>query len=149
LRSAGLGGAAAAAAPLLARVFDLRITTLFDVASLDLTDVARVLRAAPQLKKFYIDDNVGDNGSWLAPTAPTHPAFEGLVHTRLREFGFARDEEDEDGEEATPAHDGWVAHLRRCHFPRLRKLVVGDDAYFVTSPACDLLQRVVQRGLRS
>jgi hypothetical protein len=126
-----LGGAADAPAEFLARVCDLRITTLFEVSLLEPTDVARVLRAAPQLKTFYIDDYVSDNGSWLTPTAPTHPAFEGLVHPRLREFGFARDEED--GEEATPAHDGWVAHLRRCHFPRLRK-VVGDDAYFVTSP---------------
>jgi hypothetical protein len=35
----------------------------------------------------------------------------------------------------------WAAHLRRRHFPRLRKLIVGDKAYFVT-PLTDLLINV-------
>jgi hypothetical protein len=129
-------GAADAPAGFLARVCDLRITTLSDVDPLDPTDVARVLRAAPRLKKFHTDHCVHSDASWLAPTAPTHPAFEGLVHPRLQKFGVARDEDDEGNTstEATPPHPELVAHLRRRHFPRLREVVVGDDACSVTPP---------------
>jgi hypothetical protein len=76
------------AAKFLTRVNDLRITTTPGVNPLDPANVARVLRAAPQLKKFHTADSVHGDESWLAPTAPTHPAFEGLVHPRLREFGI-------------------------------------------------------------
>jgi hypothetical protein len=114
-------------------VCDLRITTLFEVDPLDPADVAHVLRAAPQLKEIRIDHCVQGDASWLAPAAPRHPAaFEGLVHPRLREFGIARDSA------GTPLDDGWVAHLRRRHFPRLRVLAIGEDMYFVTPPDCQL-----------
>jgi hypothetical protein len=118
-------GAVDAPASFLARVCDLRITIAFDVAPLDPTDVMQVLRAAPQLRKFHTNHSVHGDASWLAPTEPTHPALEGLVHPRLREFGIARAEAD--GAEAIPAE--WAAHLQRRHFPRLRELVVvGDEA---------------------
>jgi hypothetical protein len=116
----------------LARVCDLRITTLSDVDPLDPTDVAHVLRAAPQLKKLFTSHCVRGAASWLAPTAPTHPAFEGLVHPRLREFGIVC--ADGARAETTSPDAEWVVHLRRRHFPRLRKLVVGDDVSFITPP---------------
>jgi hypothetical protein len=120
----------------LARVSDLRITTACDVDPIDPTDVARALRAAPQLKKFHTDQWVQGDASWLAPTASTHPAFEGLVHPRLRQFGTVLPEsEAEAAPEAIPPDADWVAHLRRRHFPRLRELIVGDEAYFVTPSA--------------
>jgi hypothetical protein len=62
------------AAKFLTRVYDLRISTTPDADPLDPTDVARMLRAAPQLKKFHTADSVHGDESWL--TAPTHPAFE-------------------------------------------------------------------------
>jgi hypothetical protein len=127
-------GRASESAPFLARVSDLRITTACDVDPIDPTDVARVLRAAPQLKKIHTDQCVQGGASWLAPTAPTHPAFEGLVHPRLRQFGTVLPE-SEAAPEAIPPDADWVAHLRRRHFPRLRELIVGDEAYFVTQSA--------------
>jgi hypothetical protein len=115
----------------LGRVCNLFITTPFDMDPLDPADVARVLRAAPQLKKFFTAHHVRGDASWLAPTAPTHPAFEGLVHPRLREFGIVC----ADGiSETSPPNAEWAAHLRRRHFPRLRELIVGDETYFVTPP---------------
>jgi hypothetical protein len=124
--------AADASSSFLARVCDLHITSIVDdVDPLDPTDVARVLRAAPQLKRFYTSHPVQSDGSWLAPTAPTHPQFEGLVHPRLRELGVARVRPAaRRTSERTPPDAEWVAHLRRCHFPRLRELIVGDDTYF-------------------
>jgi hypothetical protein len=127
--------AADAPANFLARVRNVRITTMFRLDRLDPADVARVLRAAPQLKKFHIDPH-GDDVSWLAPAAPTHPAFEGLAHPRLREFGFPRACAGAN----TPLDDQWAAQLRRRHFPRLRELVVGKGAYFVTPPDRPLLE---------
>jgi hypothetical protein len=98
--------------------------------------VARLLRAAPQLKKFHIDHCLDGDASWLAPTAPTHPALEGLVHPRLREFGIPRvGIQYFTSQVAILLPDAeWAAHLRRRHFPRLRELVVGKGAYFVTPP---------------
>jgi hypothetical protein len=113
----------------LARVSDLRIAAPADADPLDPADVARVLRAAPQLKKFRTAHSVRGDASWLAPTAPTHPAFEGLVHPRLREFcAEAEDETSQDAE--------WIEHLRQRHFPRLRELDVGAGACWVTTRQC-------------
>jgi hypothetical protein len=106
-------------APVSFLACDLHIPTAFDVDPLDPTDVARVLRAAPQLKKFHLAHYVDGDASWLAPTAPTHPAFEGLVHPRLREFGLAVAEADDGTSEAAPPDADWVAHLQRHHFPRV------------------------------
>jgi hypothetical protein len=122
-------GGVEVSASFLARVCDLHIIS--EVRDpLELEDVARVLRAAPRLKKFYTDHWVRGGASWLAPTAPTHPAFEGLVHPRLREFGIACDKKGD----GPPPDAEWVAQLRRRHFPRLRELGVGNRAYFVTPP---------------
>jgi hypothetical protein len=121
------------AASFLARVCDLHITAAFDMDPLDPSDVARLLRAAPRVKKIHTDHLVHGGGSWLAPTAPTHPAFEGLVHPRLREFGIGCAEaEEDDMSDATPPNDEWAGHLQRRHFPRLRELVIGP--YSVTPP---------------
>jgi hypothetical protein len=132
-----LGGVEEAAPSFLARVRDMRVTTAFDAHPLDPAHAARVLRGAPQLKKFYTDRCMQDYASWLAPTAPTHPAFEGLVHPRLREFGVrtAHAAAQRTSNGSSP-DDGWAAHLRHCHFPRLRVLAVNKAAYFVTPSEC-------------
>jgi hypothetical protein len=125
----------------LARVCDLLITSALDVDPLDPTDVAQVLRAAPQLKKFHTAHCVQGDASWLAPTAPTHAALEGLVHPRLREFGIAHaDSEHGTSFEANPPDAEWVTQLRRRHFPRLRALIVDNEEYFVTPSDYVLLE---------
>jgi hypothetical protein len=131
------GGAADASADFLARVNDLLITPALIDDPLVLTDVARMLRAAPHMKRFHAVHCVQGDASWLAPTATSHPAFEGLVHPRLRKFGIVTRgrEAAKRTSENTPS-DGWAAHLRRRHFPRLRELAVGKSAYFVTPPDC-------------
>jgi hypothetical protein len=111
-----------------------------DVDPLDPTDVAQVLRAAPQLKKFHTTHSVQGDASWLAPTAPTtHAALEGLVHPRLREFGIAHSEHGTSFG-VNPPDAEWVTHLRRRHFPRLRALILDNEEYFVTPPDCVLLE---------
>jgi hypothetical protein len=52
----------------------------------------------------------------------------------LREFGTALDGDGDNGPAATPPDAEWITQLRGRHFPRLRELVVGDSACFVTSP---------------
>jgi hypothetical protein len=126
-----LGAVDAPSASFLARVCDLRIKPAPDLDPLDPADVARMLCAAPQLKKFFAARYVQGDASWLAPTAPTHPAFDGLVHPTLREFGIRTARVGTPA--ATPPDTEWTVHLRRRHFPRLRELVVGDEKYFVTS----------------
>jgi hypothetical protein len=120
-----------APASFLTRVYHLRILSS-DVDPLDPADVARVLRAAPQLNKFHAAHRVRGAASWLAPTAPTHPAFEGLVHPRLRKFGVVSADGVRADTTPTPPDVEWVTHLRRRHFPRLRELAVGKDVCFVT-----------------
>jgi hypothetical protein len=118
----------------LARVSDLHITTAYNVRGLELepSDVARVLRTAPQLKTFHIARFVhGDAPSWLAPAALTHPALEGLVHPRLREFAVSRGGA-QGAPQSTPLSVEWVAHLRQRYFPRLRALVIWHNAYYTT-----------------
>jgi hypothetical protein len=125
----------------LARVCELHITTAFRGDPLDQSDVARVLRAAPQLKKFHTTHWVQGDASWLAPTAPTHPAFEGLIHPRLRVFGIVcAIVGAERPSESTKPDAEWVAQLRRRHFPRLRELLVGAEACFVTPAPCISLE---------
>jgi hypothetical protein len=123
-------GAVDEATSFLARVSDLRISAPVVVDALDPADVARVLRAGLQLKKFHTAHSVHPAASWLAPTAPPHPAFEGLVHPRLREFGI-RTSHAEITQGTSPGAE-WAAHLRRRHFPRLRELSIGDKACFIT-----------------
>jgi hypothetical protein len=108
------------------------MTAPLDVDPLDPNHVARILRAAPQLKKFHTAHCVRDAASWLAPTAPTHPAFEGLVHPKLREFGIRTPRAETSG--AAPPDAEWVTHLRRCHFPQLRGLIIGDKEWFFHAP---------------
>jgi hypothetical protein len=134
-------GAVGPSANFLARVCEIHITTAFRGDPLDQSDVARVLRAAPRLKKFRTAHWVQGDASWLAPTAPTHPAFEGLIHPRLRELGIVcAIVGAERASESTKPDAEWVAQLRRRHFPRLRELLVGAEACFVTPAPCISLE---------
>jgi hypothetical protein len=65
----------------LARVRDL---CLYGPGGSDPSDVARILRAAPQLRKFAVIDGLRGSTSWYTLTGPPDPAFVGRVHPRLR-----------------------------------------------------------------
>jgi hypothetical protein len=104
------------------RVRDLSIT----VGTLEAPDLARLLRAAPQLRRLTIDIFyfVEDDPLWLIARAPiSDPAFAGLVHRRLRHLVVScdLDEEFDDGAAAVV--------LQQRHFPRLRMLTVNDQQY--------------------
>jgi hypothetical protein len=115
------------ASSLLARVCELHVCD--SAAPLDVSDVAGVLRAAPQLRHFQIDKLSGIDWPWLAATAGA-PKLAGLVHPRLRCF-CARD--------AWPfpsSSDGrWVWQLRRSCFPRLRAMEINRVTFSVTADA--------------
>jgi hypothetical protein len=105
----------------LARVRDLNVldTSLGDV---DAFGVARVLRAAPQLRRFHTFDSLSGNASWLAT------AFASVVHPWLRELRVAFA-----STAATARLDSnYALRLRRLHFPRLRELAVDWREFFVT-----------------
>jgi hypothetical protein len=132
---------------LLARVCELHIRSSTDATRPPLVpaDVARVLRAAPQLRTLRIDHRVrGDTiMPWLAApdaaavvsaeapeTDAAAAAFEGLTHRRLRRFSLQLAAAGA-AVVSCPAPDAeCAARLRRLHFPRLRELTVGDKPYF-------------------
>jgi hypothetical protein len=138
----------------LARACELHIRSSTDAARppLDPADVARVLRAAPQLRTLRIDHRVrGDTiMPWLAApdaaavvsaeapeTDAAAAAFEGLTHRRLRRFslqlaaaGAVVVSSSASSSSSSPEVE-CAARLQRLHFPRLRELTVGDKPYFV------------------
>jgi hypothetical protein len=102
---------------LLARVRNLRLhdwTNSPERAS----DVAAVLRAAPELRTLH-GGRAFAHLDWR-----THPAFAGLVHRKLRALQFTPNSKyqltDEDYAEFSTEYDELKAH----HFPRLRALTV-------------------------
>jgi hypothetical protein len=97
----------------LARVRDLCVA-LSPGGGPDSSDVARLLRAAPELRKFTAGRLQGGL-EWL-----NDPAFAGLVHPLLRSVrvDLATD--------AKPAPVECGVQLRRVHFPRLQQLVVNS-----------------------
>jgi hypothetical protein len=101
----------------LARVRELRFTRLLR-GGLNAPEVARLLRAAPQLQHLHLHTLVD------LPTWSSDPSFEGLTHPCLRSVSFA---------DAPRAASFGVmrcaAELRRLHFPRLRYLTMGETAY--------------------
>jgi hypothetical protein len=93
----------------------------------DLSDLAQVLLAAPQLRAFSTNQRLRDGTSWLiTSSSPLHPAFVGLTHRRLRCLGLPADSF------IRPSHD-CASRLRRACFPRLREMEVGGETFFVTA----------------
>jgi hypothetical protein len=82
----------------------------------DTSDVARLLRAAPQLRKFM--GCLPGGFDWL-----DDPAFRGLVHPWLRSVCVSS------GAEPAPFDCG--VQLRRLHFPRLQQLIVNSVQHLV------------------
>jgi hypothetical protein len=110
---------------LLARVRTLRLSAFM---SPSVSDVAQVLRAAPQLRTFRCSGGPRGDTRWLtASTAPLNPAFVDLVHPRLRHFSWVTV-----GRETLSPDDGCASRLRRTCFPRLREVKVGRKTFSVT-----------------
>jgi hypothetical protein len=112
----------------LARVRDLSI----GVGTLEAPDLARVLRAAPELRRLtiIIFYSVEDAPLWLTAGVPiADPAFVGLVHTRLRHLVVScdQDEEFDDGAAAVV--------LQQRHFPKLRRVTLNGQEYPVSMTA--------------
>jgi hypothetical protein len=103
----------------LARVRELRFTG-FPRGELSAAEVARLMRAAPQLRHL----NFGLLSIDL-PTWSSDPSFEGLTHPYLRSICL--------GSNAPLAVLHCAAELRRLHFPRLRYLKVCATTYPVDS----------------
>jgi hypothetical protein len=104
----------------LARVRDLSLVPSMgcDVPPLS-SDVARLLHAAPQLRK--LNGGLLQGGfDWLED-----PAFTGLVHPWLRSVDVLVEMVDPQ----LPVECG--VQLRRLHFPRLQQLIVNSDQHLV------------------
>jgi hypothetical protein len=124
----GWGGAASdpVEGALFSRVCELVISD--GTVPLGLSDVARVLRAAPQLRTFRADHPLRGDVSWLTNSAaPLGPALVGLVHPRLQTLGVISMSLG-----AAPRDVGCVSRLRQICFPRLRTLEVNSEVLFAT-----------------
>jgi hypothetical protein len=93
-----------------------------DAGSLDGSFMARILRAAPNLRHFSGGWLHGGVGSWSGD-----PEFAELVHPRLRTVHILSA-----GDVAGPPCTDCASQLRRSLFPRLQQLVVDDVEYYVT-----------------
>jgi hypothetical protein len=97
----------------LARLQEL---TLAHGAAPDGPAVARLLRAAPHLRTFVVDWVRNEGGASAIMSADA--AFEGLVHSRLRQLQLTRSHDF-----PLPAA-GCATQLQTRHFPRLRQMTV-------------------------
>jgi hypothetical protein len=99
----------------LARVRELCLALGGRSDALDSSDVGRLLRAAPQVRKFTVRRLRG-RMEWL-----NDPAFTGLVHPWLRSIRV-----NVASNASYLPSVGCVVQLRRFHFPRLRQLIVNS-----------------------
>jgi hypothetical protein len=124
----------------------LQVRDVVVAGSLGPSEIARVLRAVPQLRRFVahsVEVEADGDPFWFSDTTGrTRSALSGLTHPRLRNIEVGRfvDADDEEEEEACclPPVD-CALRLRRDHFPRLQCLVCeGTDdkehRYHVTLP---------------
>jgi hypothetical protein len=112
----------------LARVCNLFL--LGDTGThIDLSNVAQMLRAAPQMRTLTIGPTLrGDTSCLTASVAPLHPAFVGLVHPRLRQLGANVTSDGVSSRDELSA-----MRLQRACFPRLRSMRVVLDQFI-----CDM-----------
>jgi hypothetical protein len=82
------------------------------------SDIARLLRAAPQLRNFN-GGSLQGGLDWL-----DNPAFTGLVHPWLRSVRVHAGNLE-------PASAGCGVQLRRLHFPRLHQFIVNSAQHLV------------------
>jgi hypothetical protein len=130
--SVAIAGAIAFQSP-LARVRQLRITSpQYSTSGQRRTgavDMARLLRAAPQLRSISTQEWPDDDMYWCKLTAPADPAFAALVHPWLRSIEVRDRGYVSRHSGATVAPDV-AQQLRWGHFPRLRSLKLKGVEYF-------------------
>jgi hypothetical protein len=103
----------------LTRVRDLRVSSATDADRFGPAEAARLLQAAPQLRKFSTAYRLRVDASWLVPSfAANDPALVQVVHPRLRDINLAFAWFPTG---AAPTAD-CALRLRQLHFPRLREL---------------------------
>jgi hypothetical protein len=129
---AGADSATAVTSP-LARARSL--TVRLEGTPPDATFMARLLRAAPQLRQFTFDVFYNWSERWVISDAFTEPAFAELVHSRLRHIAITTGHCPLDVPVLVPSWCG--VQLRQRHFPCLRRLTVYDEEYpmWVPRPA--------------
>jgi hypothetical protein len=103
----------------LARVRDLSLAPGSGSGGPHSSDIARLLRAAPQLRNFN-GSSLEGGFDWL-----DDPAFTGLVHPWLRSVRVLTETCHAD-----PPLD-WAVQLRRLHFPRLQQLIINSTQHLV------------------
>jgi hypothetical protein len=113
---------------MLARVCELHVfKALPRWSQFDISKIAPILRASPQLRTFSSELYLLGDTSWLTEsTAPLHPEFVGLVHPRLRHLAV-------NARVSSSRDDDCASRLRRACFPALEVLEVGRETFFVTS----------------
>jgi hypothetical protein len=124
--------------PPLARVQELTLRLNETEASVALgaASTARLLRAAPQLRKLTFDvcECARVEALWVLSDAVTaDTVFAGLFHPRVRHAAITSEKISVTGVYPTlhraevPVSDGCGARLRQRHFPRLRRLTANDE----------------------
>jgi hypothetical protein len=120
----GGGAPGEPASGFLSRVCELYLDT-----SATVSDVARVLRAAPRLRTFSCTCDLRGETSWLTrSTDSLDPAFVGLIHPRLQCLNAHV-------RVSASCDDDCASRLRQTCFPRLRELKLIDAKFFVTPDA--------------
>jgi hypothetical protein len=89
-------------------------------------DVARLLQAAPELRRLTVNNWVGDSTYWCTGIGPV-AGFGGLRHATLRSLEVMMRFEKGRPPCALPAD--CAKRLRQQHFPRLRSLKVNRVDY--------------------
>jgi hypothetical protein len=89
-------------------------------------DVARLLHAAPELRRLTVNNWVGDSTYWCTGVGPVDAGFGGLRHT-LRSLDVTMRSEKGRPPCAPPAD--CAKRLRQQHFPRLRNLKINRVDY--------------------
>jgi hypothetical protein len=121
------------------------LTLRFEDSPPDAATLARLLRAAPHLRRLTVSADNPDYVRWALEdeddfefTNSPEPPFAGLTHPRLRHFAISGDVPD--------VPDGCGVRLRERFFPRLRRLTVDEEEYPVWVPPRPAPQRRARRS---
>jgi hypothetical protein len=91
--------------------------------------IARLLRAAPQLRYLTFHTYKCGHVRWIVDEFTSGPEFAELVHYRLRRFRITSDDSILGVDAPVVVPSGCGVQLRQRHFPRLRRLTVDDEEY--------------------
>jgi hypothetical protein len=102
------------------------LTIKFESPKLEAAFVARLLRAAPQLRQLTFDVYFPEDAQWVLSGAFTRErSFMRPFHPQLRHLAIT----SEHSPMGVRVSGGCGVRLRQRHFPRLRRLTVEDEDY--------------------